>query len=175
MKTFLLILTLCCFAPSLQGQNAPAAHSRDSITVYIFLGEECVICRYYTLTLRQLHQEFGDRVQFTGIFPNPSSKRKKIAAFKEKYQLPFDLKMDAHQILTKKMGARITPEAVVFHASSGEILYRGRIDDAYIGVGNRRSAVTASELRDALRAILENRKVPVKSTEAVGCFIEMKH
>ena len=62
---------------------------QDRITVYVFLHESCVISQYYTLPLRELHEEYAnENIQFIGLFPNFSSKPNQIETFKEKYQIP---------------------------------------------------------------------------------------
>jgi hypothetical protein len=66
--------------------------------------------------------------------------------------------------------ASITPQAFVIDRS-GEIRYRGRIDNLYAALGKTRQQVTSHDLRDALDAVLVGGKVPHPETEALGCFI----
>lgn len=147
---------------------------KDSVTVYIFLQESCLISQYYTLSLRQLNEEFSnEHLQFVGLFPNYSSKPEKIKDFKEKYKILFPLKTDYEKIKASQFGATITPEVVVFNETQNEILYKGRIDDAYARVGKRKQVTSTSELKDALTAISNNFPVEVKQTTAIGCFINM--
>jgi len=51
------------------------------------------------------------------------------------------------------------------------LVYRGRIDDQFAGLGKRRTVVTSHDLRDALEATLVGKPVPQPRTEAVGCPI----
>ena len=175
MKFQTLVLTvLSCFA--IMSLRATSEEGRqDSVTVYVFLHESCVISQYYTLPLRELHSRYAnDKIQFLGLFPNFSSKPDKIMAFKEKYEVPFTLKADYYHTKKEALGARVTPEVVVYDECNGEILYKGRIDDSYARVGKRKRVTSTSELKDVLEAISHNRPVPVPSTEAVGCLIS-KH
>ena len=148
---------------------------KDSISVYIFLHETCVISQFYTLPLRSLHETYAnDSLQFVGIFPSFSSKKQQIAAFKKKYQLQFRLKTDYYKTKTKLLGATVTPEVVIYNEDQQTILYKGRIDDTYFRIGKKRRVTTTSELQDALTAIVNNEPILVKETEAIGCFINQR-
>jgi hypothetical protein len=66
-------------------------------------------------------------------------------------------------------GVRVTPEAAVF--VSGQIVYRGRIDNRYVAFGKTRPAPTAHDLEAALETILKGKPVTNATTTAIGCFI----
>lgn len=169
MRYLLLLLSICFFTTQeLQASAGP----KDSITVYLFLHDACVICQNYTLRLNELHATYADEnLQFVGVFPNFSSKPKQIEAFKEKYSIPFELKTDYFKSLSQKLDAKVTPEVVIYSHEKEQILYKGRIDNTYFRVGKRRHITTSSELEDALKAIQNNQVIAVKKTEAVGCVI----
>lgn len=150
------------------------APTQDSITVYVFLHESCRISQYYTLPLIELHDKFANsHTQFVGVFPNTSSKIDKIDAFKLKYKIPFDLKTDYDKVKTEQFGATITPEVIVYNETQQQILYKGRIDDAYARVGQRKQVTSTSELKDALTAISNKLPIKVTETKAIGCFISI--
>ncbi|RMG80838.1 MAG: hypothetical protein D6714_13990, partial [Bacteroidetes bacterium] len=137
---------------------------------------DCVICQNYSLTLRRLHETFASpEIQFVGLFPNRFSEPEKVADYKAKYKIPFDLKMDHFKTRTKKMGATITPSVAVYDHTKDEILYRGRIDNMYYRLGKKRTVVTTAELEQTLRAITQGTPIPVKETDAVGCFINFNY
>ena len=120
-----LLLALFSFTPP-----------QRSIEVYVFMGEECIISQYYTLTLKQLWKDYADEsIHFKGLFPNPSSCPKKIRAFQEKYELPFSLSLDLQQEQMHRFGVKVTPEVVVFDKGQSKILYQGRIDNTYFRIG----------------------------------------
>lgn len=170
--TFLLVICLVLQSSVLAKEKTMI---QDSITVYVFLHESCLISQYYTLPLRQLNDEFAnDKIQFVGIFPNLSSEINKIQAFKDKYKISFDLKTDYDKTRTEQFGATITPEVIIFDEAQNKILYKGRIDDAYARVGKRKQVTSTSELQDALVAISKNLPIEVTETEAVGCYISMQ-
>lgn len=170
-RLVLVYIFLNVFAFNLEAKNI----EKDSITVYVFLAEECIIGQYYTPLLRQLAGDYArHRITFVGLFPNFNSKPKKMAAFKKKYKIPFELKTDYFKTKTKKFGATVTPEVVVFNETKEAIIYKGRIDDAYARIGKRKRRATTSELKDVLNAIANDQPLPFEKTEAIGCFINMK-
>jgi len=177
-STIYVALAFLLFSFNIQAErnNEPtkniSGQIQDSITVYVFLHESCVISQYYTLPLRELHEEYADEnVKFIGLFPNFSSKPNQIEIFKEKYQVPFELKTDYYHNKKEKFEATVTPEVVVYNESKGQLIYRGRIDDTYARVGKRKRFTTTTELKNVLESIRHNQPVMVSNTQAIGCFI----
>lgn len=166
MKAGFLFCLLLKFSYSCEAQS-------DSLTVYVFLSESCPICKNQTLTLKELYANYKDKgVSFIGIFPNRElSTPETIKKFAKKYKIPFELKKDENQLLTKQLSASITPEVFLVRTSTREILYSGKTDNSFERVGKRRQVVTAFYLRDALENILKNEKIKVPNTQPVGCFI----
>ena len=146
-------------------------YASDSITVYLFLLDDCIICQSYTPKLKEMHSSFGDQYSFIGVFPNFSSKPQKIKKFVEDYNIPFETKTDYFKKLTKKFEIKVTPEVVVFNETTKEVIYKGRIDNEFMGLGKRRRIVTTDELRDVLESLSKGDKKLFNFTEAVGCFI----
>ena len=144
----------------------------ERFTVYLFLGEECIISQQYTLLIKRLYKEYGhEKLSFVGLFPNPSSSKEKMELFEKKYGLGFEMKLDGLQKMMDRFGVRVTPEVVVFNERKKEVVYQGRIDNTFFRVGKRRTVTTTSELEDVLAAINKGQKIIPKRTEAVGCFI----
>ena len=148
-----------------------STQAKDSITVYLFLLDECRICQELSPEMNAIYEMFGDEVGFIGLFPNFSSKKKGIDAFKEKYKIKFRTKTDYFKIQATKLNATILPEVVVYNENKKEILYRGSINDLFLSPGKRRQFVRNHYLRDALDNILKNQTPVVKETQPVGCFI----
>jgi hypothetical protein len=78
--------------------------------------------------------------------------------------------VDGDRAIARAAGASITPEALVIDRA-GNVRYRGRIDNLYVGLGRRRHAATVHDLRDAIDAVLSDRPVATPRTEAFGCYI----
>jgi peroxiredoxin len=169
------ILLLCCLLLSWSAfGQMPARATKPVATVYVFLAETCPISQQATLALRTLYTTYAAQgVQFIGVFPDQQTSAADVAAFGRTYQVPFPLKLDSKQQLTRRFQAHITPEVVVVAPDGRTTLYQGRIDNGYVRLGQRRTVTTQQELRDALAAIVASQPVAPARTEAVGCFITL--
>jgi len=147
--------------------------STDSLTVYVFLLDECVISQFYTLQLTAFYEKYhSQKVGFIGYFPNFSSKPQQIEDFAKKYHLTFPLKQDYYKEWTKKFGVTVTPEVAVWDHRSDRLFYRGRVDDSYVRVGKRRLHPQHEDLKDVIESWLSGNIPPdTIETQAIGCFI----
>jgi hypothetical protein len=140
-------------------------------TAYVFVAEECPISIFMTKSLSAISDAYINKVHFKLIFPIKTSSKKTAAAFKEKYSLGhFEILVDKNQQLAKKLGASVTPEVVVVNAGDS-ILYKGRINDAYLEPGKQRHQFSNNDLANALELISNNKNVPKPWKNAVGCYI----
>lgn len=142
-------------------------------TVYVFLSESCPICQSYTLTLKKLYTKYSNKnVKFIGVFPNYYADSDSVNTFKKKYSIPFDLILDKNGALTKRFGAKITPEVFVENATH-DVLYSGRIDDSFYALGKRRNVITSNDLDNVLDEITTHKNIKTSKTQAVGCIINL--
>lgn len=151
-------------------------HATDSLSVYIFLHDECVISQFYTPLLTKYHEIYKDKkVGFVGYFPNSSAKAYNVKAFAEKYHIHFPLKSDFDKEWTKKFGITITPEVAVWDHRSDRLIYRGRIDDSYVRVGKRKLHVQHQDLKNVIDDWASG-KCPADTivTRAIGCLINLQ-
>ena len=146
-------------------------NAKDSITVYIFLLDECRICQELTPELNTLYTTYGHVIGFIGLFPNFSSKKKEIKEFKEKYKIKFDTKTDYFKTQALRFDATILPEVIVYNETQKQIIYKGAINDLYYSPGRRRQIVTKNYLKDALIASINGKQPAIKESQPVGCFI----
>lgn len=141
-------------------------------TVYFFLLDECKICKEYGPELNDFHDEYGsDQIQFVGVFPNFASKKENIDNFKEKYNINFELKTDYFKKLSKKLDAQVLPEVFVYDNENDTVIYRGRIDDRYVSIAQRRRIIKQFDLKEVLHNISQGKEINSYRTEAVGCLI----
>ncbi len=139
--------------------------------VLVFVLQDCPIANSYMPELNRLHESFASRgIPLFIVETDPQITLGQAREHAEQFQIKLPVVVDAEHKWVQQAGATKTPEAVVF-SPGGEILYRGRIDDRYVGLGKRRMQVTAHDLENALEAILADKPVPQVSTEAIGCFI----
>jgi thiol-disulfide isomerase/thioredoxin len=166
MKRICLLIAFFSFFTVLQAAT-------DSLTVYVFLSEDCPVCQNQTMPLRKLYTQFKNKgVGFVAVFSNLSSADSTIFFFRAKYGLQFPAVFDSTQQIAKRLNARITPEVVVVnHAENDAVVYRGAVDNAYPALGKRRTIVNQHFLLDALTALSNGTKNYLMTTEPVGCYI----
>ena len=143
----------------------------ESHTVVVaFLGTECPLVQLYSQRLAMLADTYVDRgVAFIGINANQQDSLTEMAYFAKSHGIRFPLLKDAGNKVVDQFGAKRTPEVFVLDRHR-RVRYHGRIDDQYT-YGIQRPKVEHEHLRQALDALLANKKVPIASTEVVGCLI----
>jgi hypothetical protein len=136
----------------------------------IFTLPDCPIANSFIPEINRLHAAMQSRgVPLLVVQVDPDLTAEAALRHAEEYQIQPPVVLDSQHTLVKKAGATRTPEAAVF-SPSGKLLYRGRINDQYVGYGKRRPQATSHDLRDALDAILAGRPAP-PGKKAVGCHI----
>ena len=145
----------------------------DSLTVYVFLHDECVITQFFTPELSRLHEKYQkDKVGFVGCFPNTNATPAKMSAFAASFHIDFPLIQDTDKALARKFGVTITPEVAVWDHRQDVLVYRGRIDDSYVRVGKRKLHPQHFDLQEAIDDWLTGQIHPsLVQTQAIGCFI----
>jgi hypothetical protein len=139
-------------------------------TVLVFTTTDCPISNRYAPEIQRIASRFEGRVAFTLVYPVPTDTDVTIRAHVKKFGYTFDVTRDPKQQLVKQTGATVTPEVAVFDPS-GQMVYRGRIDDRYIAFGKDRPQPTVRDLERSLEAVLAGKPVPVAQTQAIGCIL----
>jgi len=96
-------------------------------------------------------------------------KDEQLAEVQKKFAYVLDSIRDTDQKLVKLTGVTVSPEVAVMRGT--RLLYRGRVDDRYIELGQERANPTRRDLEAALDLITTGRPVAVKQTRAVGCIL----
>lgn len=153
------------------GKEFHLSDIKNKISVFIFLSTTCPLSQSYTKTISLLQEKYAEHgIEFYGIFPFHEDNEDSVKKFTSMYNLNMISIRDHQKKLTQLLSAGITPQAVVFNKN--EILYSGRIDNWATTVREKRQVITSHDLDDALSAILNNKPVPNKFTEPIGCIIE---
>jgi len=143
-------------------------------TVVVFLGTQCPLAKLYTPRIEELSTKYAKSgMRFVAVDPNVQDSLAEMGAHARKHQLTIPFIKDPDQSLADLLGATRTPEVCVLDTNA-ELRYRGRIDDQF-GIGYAKEKGTASELIDAIEAILSGREVPTALTAAPGCLIGRVH
>ncbi|MEM6690867.1 MAG: redoxin domain-containing protein, partial [Planctomycetota bacterium] len=142
----------------IDGKSISKVDSR--ITVYCFLATECPLAKLYGPRLESIADTVGrENVQIIGVSSSPQDNRDDVRKYIDDHSISFPIVFDADQTLKERFEAHRTPEVVVMD-SSGQIRYRGRIDDQY-QPGVARSKPTQHDLRDALASLIQGEPVLV--------------
>jgi thiol-disulfide isomerase/thioredoxin len=167
IKKQLLIFLLSFTISLIFAQNSP----EKRLKAYVFLSDECPMCQGYAPVLNQLNADFSEKgVEIIGVFPNYYATDSSILAFKKEYNITFKTLKDTTFTLTKRFKASITPQ-VFLENTEGSLLYAGQIDDAYFRAGKRRGTTSEYYLKDAIEAVLANKKPTISETKSIGCVL----
>lgn len=138
--------------------------------VFVFVDPECPIANAYTPELRRLQADYEPRgVTFALVYADPDREEPEVRAHAAAFGHSARLVLDPAQALATHLGATMTPEACLL--AQGELVYRGRIDDRYFGLGKQRAAPTTRDLRAALDAVLAGSRPSRDWPPAIGCYI----
>jgi len=142
--------------------------------VLFFAASDCPISNRYVPEIERIEREFKPAgVRFWWVYPNPEETPEAVRHHQQQFDIHADVVLDNRQRLTAIAHATITPEAAIL-VSSGTALrevYRGRIDDRYLSLGQERPSANRHDLEDALHALLANRPIPAPGGPPVGCSI----
>ena len=137
-----------------------AARTHAAVVV-AFLSVVCPYSNSHEEVLREMDARYGPKgVLLVGINSNRTETAEEVAAHARLRGEAFPIMKDAGNKVADLFGARVTPEAFVFDAEA-KLRYRGRI----------RSKIGATDLQDALEAVLAGRSVKTPVAKAFGCSI----
>lgn len=156
--------------------HAPFKLETQTASVLFFIQQGCPISNRYAPEIARIVQDYKSKpFRFYLVHVDATASAQEIEEYRGEFNLPdVPVIQDGKHQLVGAVGASVTPEVAVV-GQRGAIIYRGRIDNLYQALGKARRVVTKHELRDALEAILQNRKIPVTRTLAIGCYISAQN
>jgi hypothetical protein len=159
------------FAPS-PHHHGPSI--RSTTNILIFVTTDCPISSRYAPEIKRLAGQYTvpSITNVWLVFPVPSDIKnpERIRRHLAEFDYGASALLDTRQSLVKLAGVTVTPEAAAIDPK-GQVVYRGRIDDRYIALGNERLVPTTRDLEDVMKlAALENPVTPRRTT-AVGCYL----
>ncbi len=143
------------------------------ILVIVFMCNHCPYVQAYVDRIKAIQSDFGIKgLQVVGINSNdelnyPDDSYEKMVEMSKSKKLNFPYLRDDIQDIASSYGAQCTPECFVFDGER-KLKYHGRVDDNY----KDEKSVKVYDLRNAINALLHNRKVPIELTQAMGCSIK---
>lgn len=139
--------------------------------VFEFLSVECPISNRAQPELARLARELAPEVEFVAVYPNAGETAEVIRRHGAEFQIAAPAYRDPRQQLADALHVAVTPEVVAL-AADGRLIYRGRINDQFVGLGQGRPAPTRHDLAEALEAFLGGTPPTGVVTPAVGCRID---
>ena len=142
------------------------------VRTYVFLSTHCPVSNGYIQSLNALHARFPEKpVDLYGVVSDASVTRADAVEHFREFKAEFPILFDSSGLLLQALQPTHVPEAMVLDRT-GQLVYRGAIDNAWEALGRRRPKAEKEFLADAIDAALKN-KVPVLAvTKPVGCLIE---
>ncbi|MBN8248171.1 MAG: hypothetical protein J0L84_12095 [Verrucomicrobia bacterium] len=139
--------------------------------VFEFLSVECPISNRAQPELARLARDLAPQVEFVAVYPNAGETAEAIHRHRADFQRAATAYRDPRQQLADALHVGVTPE-VVAPTADGRLIYRGRINDQFGGLGQGRPAPTRHDLAEALEAFLSGTPPAGVLTPAVGCRID---
>jgi len=156
----------------IQGVPRSPLRPEGKASVLFFITSDCPISNSYAPEIQRICSEYGPKkVSCNLVYVDPDLTVADVKNHVKDFgysSVPAIL--DSTQKLVHAAGATITPEAAVIGAS-GQVLYRGRINNVYASLGKRRPEATEKDLRKALDEVLSGKPVSTPQTKAIGCYI----
>lgn len=183
MKFSLSVFLLALSAVSLLGAEPPlelqgtdgkmhaalAAGDKKAVVLF-FVSPFCSTTRPFMPEINAIAAEYADRAVVHLVHSDSEITPEVALQHADMYKVTASVLVDKEQKLATRVHAKVTPEAVVL-SPSGEVLYKGRINDLYLGPTKRQRAASTKDLCDALDAVLDGKPVAAPQPEAQGCKI----
>lgn len=157
--------------PDSEGREHSLSELKGHMVVLEWLNPDCPFVKRHhdNGTMKKLSEKYAAQgVKWLGINSTYYMDAKENAASKNKWSLSYPILSDKSGAVGKLFGAKTTPFMVVID-KSGEIIYRGAIDDDPRG-NNSENPVNYVAL--ALDAALGGKKIEVAMTKSYGCSVK---
>jgi thiol-disulfide isomerase/thioredoxin len=154
------------------GPLTPAALEGRPVLV-LFLCPHCPFVKHIEAEIGRLQHDLGERLALIGICSNstrthPQDGPEGMAAQARANGWTFPYLADPDQSVAKAFHAACTPDLYLFDAGQ-RLAYRGQLDGSRPGNAVR---LDGCDLRAAIAALLEGRRVPPQQTPSIGCNIK---
>jgi hypothetical protein len=155
----------------------PLEGRAGDVVALVFTSVDCPVANAMAPDLGRSLRELRQRgIRCYLVYPRSGITEGDMRNHAAAYGLDAVQVADPDKRLCRLLGADITPQGyVIDFDSKGEwhVRYRGRINDLYASIGNRRDLAAQHEWRDAALATISGTPVSSDQPPAVGCMIEM--
>ena len=142
----------------------------------MFICPHCPFVKHVQDELARIGRDYEDNdLGIVAISSNdaeafPDDAPPKLKEMSENLGFRFPFGYDESQETARAYRAACTPDFFLFD-SSRKLIYRGQLDDSRPGNGE---PVTGKDLREALDAVLNDRRAPENQRPSIGCNIKWK-
>ena len=128
----------------------------------VFLSTLCPYARSFGSHLEDLDKRYESQgLLLIGVNSNARESAEEVGADARRRGYTFPILKDADHSIADALGANVTPEAFVIDAG-GRLRYEGRV----------KSKQGATDLQDAVDAVIAGRQVKTPVAKAFGCAIQ---
>jgi len=145
---------------------------KEGVAVFIEAGSRCPIMRRYSSTIESLSKSYEGKVQFYLVDSAAHDTRESASAEAKDFNLSLSVLMDNGQNFARALGFIMSTQAAVVNLKTGDIIYRGAIDDSYTFDGPR--LPKHPYLKDAIDAAIAGKVPALRTARAYGCAITFK-
>lgn len=139
---------------------AEATRSHRAVAI-VFLSVLCPYANLQMTELRELDDAFRDAgLLIVGLDSNRTESVAELRSHVTRHAVRFPVAADLDNRIADLLGAHVTPEVFLFDGD-GRLRYRGRVMSKY----------GAPDLRKAVEAVLEGRRVSTPVARPFGCAI----
>ncbi|MBN9693817.1 MAG: redoxin family protein [Verrucomicrobia bacterium] len=150
----------------------PAPKTRA--VVFQFLGTECPIANRVLPELDRLAREYQSQgIQFVAVYSNFTETAEGVRQQRAEAGVSGAAGLDPNQALADQLGVTVTPELVVL-TPDGKLIYRGRVNDQYAGLGQGKPAPQRHDLAEALAEFVKSGQPAGIQTKPAGCRIQRR-
>ena len=183
VKTASTMLPLGTTAPEFQlsdvvsGKTISLDTFADSQALLImFICQHCPFVKHVQSELAKIGRDYSQQplgivaISANDVANYPDDSPEKLKQMAEELNFNFPLCYDESQEVSKAYTAACTPDFFLFDRDN-KLVYRGQLDDSRPSTD---ILVTGKDLRSAIDAVLQNRKIDFEQKPSIGCNIKWK-
>ena len=148
-------------------------HTEELVAVYI-QGNGCPIARLGSHDYKEVIEQFNDKpVAFYMMNSFIQDTVENIVKEQAEFEFSVPIMKDQTQSIAKALGVTRTADVFVLRPKTGEVVYRGPINDK-LGYETQRTGVTENFLADGLNTVLAGGVVDHDNIpESKGCLVAL--
>ena len=183
VKTASTMLPLGTTAPKFQLPDVVSGNTisldtfADSQALLVmFICQHCPFVKHIKSELAKIGQDYSQQplgivaISANDVANYPDDSPEKLRQMAEKFSFNFPVCYDESQEVSKAYTAACTPDFFLFDRDN-KLVYRGQLDDSRPSTD---IPVTGKDLRSAIDAVLQDRKIDFEQKPSIGCNIKWK-